>query len=808
MFRLPSLAGLTAGLALAQTLSVDAGAARHPISPDIYGVNIYFADETAGNYWNLRPDFAQAGATADLRLAVRRWGGDHSSRYNWMLDVWNSANDWYFEISPDVQNPQPELLPDGSRFDVMLEYTRASGGKLIGTVPLLGWLPSVRPVGPPSPCSYSVAKYGLQQQTDPGLSDCGNGIRPDGRPVENDPNDVARLYDENFQIDWVKHLVAKYGKAGQGGVAIWGLDNEPVWWSGVHRDIHPQPQTYQETVDRGIRYASAIKDTDPTALVSGPTSANWGSFFFSYADFQAAWNIGPNWWANPVDRNAHGGVDFSSWYLRQFRDYEQRAGRRLLDYFDLHFYNILAEPANDAQRLRSTRMLWDPDFVATDSYWGFDEQGRPAHPRLIPRMRDWVNQNYPGTKTALMEYDFGAHDSVVGALVQADALGIFGREGLDMAALWPINFPRTTDPFAFAFRMYRNYDGMGGAFGETSVQATAGDPDRLSVFAAQRSDGALTILVLNKTTGDLSSSVGIANFTPAGPAQVWQYSQADLNAILRQPDAAVTGSTIDATFPAYSLTLFVVPASGQGPKPVVTAVVNAASYQNRIAPGQLVIVSGDHLGPTELDGNFVVGSNSVVGTAMDGVTILFDGVPAPLVYVSQHQCMAAVPYLAALKPTVHVQVEYQGVRSDPLPVDVSPTAPGLFTLNAQGSGQAAALNAAGSTLNSPAAPAAPGSAVVLWATGEGVTSPLGVDGRLAIDILPKPVASCAVEIGGLPATVEYCGAAPNNMPGLFQVNARLDAAVAPGDAVPVRVFVGGTPSQSGVTLAVRRPSGN
>jgi uncharacterized protein (TIGR03437 family) len=93
--------------------------------------------------------------------------------------------------------------------------------------------------------------------------------------------------------------------------------------------------------------------------------------------------------------------------------------------------------------------------------------------------------------------------------------------------------------------------------------------------------------------------------------------------------------------------------------------------------------------------------------------------------------------------------------------------------------------------------------VSLWGTGEGVTNPPGVDGRLAIDILPTPVATCTVQIGGVAATVEYCGAAHSAVPGLFQINARIAASVTPGNAVPVRVFIGGTPSQDAVTLAVR-----
>jgi uncharacterized protein (TIGR03437 family) len=810
-------------------LAVDSGAARHSISPDIYGINQYFDDETAGNYswkyWDLHPDAARLSGSAALRIALRRWGGNLASRYDWKLDVWNSANDSFFSIGFDQQATHTELLPEGSRFNNMMEYTRMSGGKMMGAVSMLEWLPNARSTATRYYCSYSVAKYGPQLLVAPYANDCGDGIKAGGVAlVLNDPADVATRTDENYQRDWVKYLVSKYGRGDQGGVAIWNLDNEPVWWGTVHHDIHPQQQTYQETVDRGIRYAAAIKDADPTALVTGPVAAHWGSFFFSCADFVGAGlsladalsgHLSVPFWRNPVDRNAHGSVDFSSWYLQQFKTYEDQHHQRLLDYFDVHFYGILANPASDRERLQSTRVLWDPAFAATDPDWGFDDQGRRALPRLIPRMRDWVNQNYPGTKTAITEYDFGAHKTIVGALVEADVLGIFGREGLDLATAWVPGetnpggdtLPATsTDPLAFAFRMYRNYDGIGGAFGETGIQATTGDPDQLSIFAAQRSDTALTVLVLNKTTTDLSSTVSISNFMPDSKAQVWRYSQADLNSIVRQTDAAVSGFSIAATFPAYSLTLLVIPASPgvlPVPKPVVSAVVNAASYGANPAPGEMVVVFGSNLGPKQLNSNIVAGSNSVVATAMADVRILFDGVPAPLVYVSEHQCAVVIPYLAGLKSATNVQVEYQGVRSDPFPVTVSPTAPALFTVNAQGFSQAAMHNDDGVTPNSTNAPARPGSVVVLVGTGEGATTPPGVDGRLAIDILPTPLATCAAEIGGLPAKVEYCGAAPFNMPGVFQINARIDPSVTPGDAVPVRVLIGGNPSQNGVTMVVR-----
>jgi uncharacterized protein (TIGR03437 family) len=234
-------------------------------------------------------------------------------------------------------------------------------------------------------------------------------------------------------------------------------------------------------------------------------------------------------------------------------------------------------------------------------------------------------------------------------------------------------------------------------------------------------------------------------------------------------------------------------------RPKVTSVTNAASYGEAVAPGEMVVVWGAAMGPEKLAG-LGVDANGMVTTSAGGVRVLFDGIPAPVVYASAAQCSAVVPYLAGSAATTHVQVEYQGVRSDPVEVAMTPTAPGLFTTDASGKGQGAILNEDG-TPNSASAPARAGSVVVLWGTGEGVTDPPGVDGRPAVDVLPRPVAPVTVQIGGVAAVVEYAGAAPGNMPGVFQINARVPASVS--GAAAVRVTIGGRASQDGVTVAVR-----
>jgi hypothetical protein len=231
---------------------------------------------------------------------------------------------------------------------------------------------------------------------------------------------------------------------------------------------------------------------------------------------------------------------------------------RILDYVDVHIYPQINNVYSDnlgsadvqAKRLRSTRQLWDRSYVHEG--W----IGQPVY--LIPRMKEWVANRYPGTKLAITEYNWGALGYMNGALAEADLLGIFGREGLDLATLW--GPPDIDDPGAYAFRMYRNYDGQDSGFGETSVQAASTDQDQLAIYAAQRSsDQALTLMIVNKTGQALTSTLTLTNFQPAAAAQVYRYSGANLAAIVQLSNQAVAAGGFTAIYPANSITLVVIP---------------------------------------------------------------------------------------------------------------------------------------------------------------------------------------------------------------------------------------------------------
>jgi hypothetical protein len=528
------------------TLHVDVAAARKPISPYIYGMNEY---SMSGDVVALMKELA---------IPIRRWGGNATSRYNWQTDISNHASDWFFG---NVKQSDATDLPNDSAVNRFIDQNRQAGTDSFLVLPMSGYVSNDNGLA----CGFSVQKYGPQQATaaGDGRPDCGNGKYADGSYITgNNPLETSIAVDPRFVADWISYLVGRYGRADAGGIRFYNLDNEPDLWFETHRDIRPLGYTYDDIRDLTYQYGAAIKATDPSAAILGPVVHGWTYYWHSPYDGQR------QDWADPDDRNAHGGTPFIAWYLQQMAAYETDHGVRILDYLDMHYYpqadgvalSSAGDAATQARRLRSTRSLWDPTYV--DESW--IPQAGPAGGivQLIPRMRDWVAQNYPGTKLAIGEYNWGGLEHINGALAQADVLGIFGREGVDLATMWQP--PQRTQPAAFAFRIYRNYDGVGSQFGDTSVAATSSDQARLSLYAAQRSsDGALTLVIINKSDSDLSAQLTLANFSSGAPAQLYRYSDADLTAIVRGADLAVTNNTVSASYPANSITLLVIPQGTQ-----------------------------------------------------------------------------------------------------------------------------------------------------------------------------------------------------------------------------------------------------
>jgi astacin len=234
-----------------------------------------------------------------------------------------------------------------------------------------------------------------------------------------------------------------------------------------------------------------------------------------------------------------------------------------------------------------------------------------------------------------------------------------------------------------------------------------------------------------------------------------------------------------------------------------SSVVNAANFllNGGVAPGEIVTIFGLALGPDSLVTSRINPGTQRLDTVLAETRVLFDGIAAPLIYVSANQISAVVPYAVAGKTSTRMSVIYNGVSSNPLILPVIESVPALFTFDSSGKGPAALLNQNGS-VNTQSNPAQRGSTVVLYGTGEGQTGPDGVDGKPAVAPLPKPVLPVKVLIAGREAIVSYAGGAPGLTAGVIQVNVRIPDD-SPTGAVPVSLVVGTKSSPANVSIWVQ-----
>ncbi|HUS07590.1 MAG TPA: IPT/TIG domain-containing protein, partial [Bryobacteraceae bacterium] len=217
--------------------------------------------------------------------------------------------------------------------------------------------------------------------------------------------------------------------------------------------------------------------------------------------------------------------------------------------------------------------------------------------------------------------------------------------------------------------------------------------------------------------------------------------------------------------------------------------------------GEIVTIFGLDFGPAALTTLAINPVTRTAATTLSDTRVLFDGVAAPLIYVSPNQISAAVPYGVASKPSTRISIEYKGQLTNSIPVPVSLAEPALFTFDSSGRGPGALLNENGS-VNTRDNPATKGSVVVLYGTGEGLTNPVVLDGKPSAVPLAKPRLPVRVRIAGREAELLYAGAAPGLIAGVLQVNVRIPNDC-PSGAVPLQLLVGERFSPQDVTIAVQ-----
>jgi uncharacterized protein (TIGR03437 family) len=316
-----------------------------------------------------------------------------------------------------------------------------------------------------------------------------------------------------------------------------------------------------------------------------------------------------------------------------------------------------------------------------------------------------------------------------------------------------------------------------------------GDPTPASQIVQVGSTGAslpFTISVTNApwlsvtpTSGNTSANLTLA--VDPSKVQVGSYS-----ATVTVNSTGTAAQSINVSF------------SVSAPLPTLTEVRNGATnQQGPVAPGLIIVMTGTFLG-SDPQTNFVV-NGDVLATTLANTRVRVGGYLAPLLFANSTQVSAIVPYEMAGKTSTFVQVEYLGQRSNSVTVPVAATAPGVFTVDNSGVGQGAIMNQDGS-VNSTDNPESAGRTITVLATGEGQTIPSGVDGKVANDVIPRPVNTVTATINGLPAEVQSAGTPPGEVAGKLRVVIVIPPGATSGDLV---LRIGGNDSPPGVTVAIR-----
>jgi mannan endo-1,4-beta-mannosidase len=430
-----------------------------PISPYVYGLNAQ--------------DPLDTGAT------VRRLGGNRMTGYNWVNNASNAGSDWKHSNDDWLCNGLFRLTDcdqPGAVVTHFVEQNQRAGMDSLVTIPMAGFV--------------AADKDGEVAENESTHSRRFRQIlffkRKKPFTLTPDPKNPV-VYEDEF----VNFLVNKLHPASQGGIKFYELDNEPGLWPTTHPRIHPDKTGYWELVnDRTDALATNILKQDPDAVIFGPVSYGWQGFL----TLQNSPDSG--------DVNKTFGT-FLDFYLYEIKHLRTSHHKRIVSVLDLHWYPeaqgagkrvTLGDISPDSidARLQAPRSLWDPGYM--EKSWIADTWKKPI--QLIPWLKEKIDKYDPGVKLAFTEYDYGAGDHVSGGLAQADVLGIFGKNGVFMSNYWGDLKPYNKA----AFKIYRNYDGKGSAFGDTCVSSATENVIQTSVYAAtdSKTPGALWLLVLNK----------------------------------------------------------------------------------------------------------------------------------------------------------------------------------------------------------------------------------------------------------------------------------------------------------------------
>jgi hypothetical protein len=512
------------------TITIDPTKTK-PISLWIYGINFY------------------SGITgAPPQLTFDRDGGNRWTAYNWETNASNAGSDYLYENDDYLSS---STVP-AEAVRSFIAGDQSNGLASLMTVQLQGLVAGDEsgPVSVTDPPDLTRFKQVVDKKST--VSSVPFTITP--------PTTDANVYMDEFA--WA--LDQKFSGMGIFGTSpahptFVSLDNEPELWNSTHLEVQgPNPVTSDAYIAKTITLTEALKDQFPNMVIFGPV----------HYGFQGIYN-----WQGELSATPGGANWFPDKYLAALNTASATYGKPLVDVYDFHWYveeydangnraiDLSGTSLTDAQVqliVQSPRALWDPTFTdSTNSNpWIYEELGNTPI-NILGRLQAKINSEFPGMKISITEYENGGWNHIAGTIAQTDNLGIFGSQGLFAASFWP---PNGTYSYALAgFRAFRDFDGVGANFGDTSLQSTSSNVQNVVVYAS--SDGAapgrFVFVAINRST--TSQVTAINGQALSGTAQLFQMTAASAqgqNPV--QPVSigtmAVSGSSLTITLPALSVT--------------------------------------------------------------------------------------------------------------------------------------------------------------------------------------------------------------------------------------------------------------
>jgi fibronectin type 3 domain-containing protein len=501
------------------------------ISPYIYGINFY------------------SGVTgAPPQLTFDRAGGNRWTAYNWETNASNAGSDYLYENDDYLSS---SAVP-AEAVRSFIAGDQSNGLASLMTVQLQGLVAGDEngPVNVTNPPDLTRFKQVVDQKST--VSSAPFTIHP------------STTNADVFMDEFVWALDQKFSGMGIFGAnpthpTFVSLDNEPELWNSTHLEVQgPNPVSSDDYIAKTITMTEALKNQFPDMVIFGPV----------HYGFQGIYN-----WQGELGATPNGANWFPDKYLTALSAASATYGKPLVDVYDFHWYaeeydadgnrsiDLTGTTLTDAQVqliVQSPRNLWDSTFTdSTNSNpWIYQELGNTPI-NLLGRLQAKINAEFPGMKISLTEYENGGWNHIAGTIAQADNLGIFGSQGVFAANFWP---PNGTYSYALGgFRAFRDFDGAGANFGDTSLQATSSNVQNVMVYASSDSatPGRFVVVAINRSTS--SQVTAISGLALSGTAELYQMTATSAQG--QNPvepvsigTMTVSGATLTITLPALSVT--------------------------------------------------------------------------------------------------------------------------------------------------------------------------------------------------------------------------------------------------------------